>query len=67
MAIRGPAVADPAPIHRSPRDLDALLSQDAELTDADYDRLYVVMTHKVGQGEVLLFHYGGPSTSRSDP
>lgn len=39
----------------------------AELTDADYDRLYVVMTHKVGQGEVLLFHYGGSSTSRSDP
>ena len=37
----------------------------AELTDADYDRLYVATFSKDGQGEVLLLHYGGSSTARS--
>jgi broad specificity phosphatase PhoE len=32
----------------------------AELTDADYDRLYVGMIRNEGQGEVLLLHYGAP-------
>jgi broad specificity phosphatase PhoE len=30
----------------------------AALTDADYDRLYVGMVRKEGQGEVLLLRYG---------
>jgi len=33
----------------------------AELTDADYDRLYVGMIRNEGHGEVLLLHYGAPS------
>jgi len=37
----------------------------AELTDADYDRLYIATSRKDGQGEILLLHYGGSSTARS--
>jgi len=37
----------------------------AELTDADYDRLYVATMGKDGQGEVVLLHYGGSATARS--
>jgi broad specificity phosphatase PhoE len=36
----------------------------ANLSDADYDRLYVGTIRKAGQGEVLLLHYGGPSLAR---
>jgi broad specificity phosphatase PhoE len=32
----------------------------AELTDADYDHLYVGTIRKGGHGEVLLFHFGAP-------
>jgi len=31
-----------------------------ELTDADYDRLYVGTVRKEGKGEVLLLRYGAP-------
>ena len=37
----------------------------AELTDADYDRLYVATFGQDGQGEVVVLHYGGSSTNRS--
>jgi len=37
----------------------------AELTDADYDRLYVATSGKEGQGEVVVLHYGGSATARS--
>jgi broad specificity phosphatase PhoE len=36
----------------------------ANLTDADYDRLYVGTIRKEGPGEVLLLHYGGSSPAR---
>ncbi len=39
----------------------------AELTEAEYDRLYVTTIHKDGQGEILLLHYGRSSTARSAP
>ena len=29
----------------------------ADLTDADYDRLFVAVSEKDGQGEVLTLHY----------
>jgi broad specificity phosphatase PhoE len=32
----------------------------AELTDADYDRLYVGTLNNEGNGDVLLLHYGAP-------
>jgi broad specificity phosphatase PhoE len=32
----------------------------AELTDADYDRLYVATIGKDGAGEVVVLHYGAP-------
>lgn len=36
----------------------------AELTDADYDRLYVATFGKNGQGEVVVLHYGGSAPAR---
>lgn len=38
----------------------------ADLTEADYDRLYVATFRDDGQGEVLLLHYGGSSTVRPE-
>jgi len=39
----------------------------AELTDADYDRLYVATFGKNGQGEVVVLHYGGAVPARDVP
>jgi len=36
----------------------------ADLTDADYDHLYVATVGKDGQGEVVVLHYGGAATAR---
>jgi broad specificity phosphatase PhoE len=30
----------------------------ADLTDADFDRLFVATAHTDGPGEILLLHYG---------
>ncbi len=35
-----------------------------ELTDADYDRLYIATIGKSGQGEVVVLHYGGAAPAR---
>lgn len=39
----------------------------AELTDADYDRLYVATCDKSGQGEVVVLRYAACSTARPAP
>lgn len=38
-----------------------------ELTDADYDRLYIVTLRPDGTGSVVLLHYGTPSPSGTAP
>jgi len=39
----------------------------AELTDADYDRLYVATFGKHGDGEVVVLHYGGAGPAGDVP
>ncbi len=39
----------------------------ADLTDADYDRLYVATIPENGQGEIVVLRYGEASVARSDP
>ena len=36
----------------------------SELTDADFDRLYIGTIPKDGPGEIVLLHYGGSSSAR---
>lgn len=38
-----------------------------ELTDADYDRLYVVTIRSDGTASAVMLHYGAPSATRTAP